>query len=326
MQTPFEHIYQIRIPLPFRLDHVNSYLIRDESGWSVIDPGLDTSMTESLWGTTLRQLDLQPSDIKRIFITHFHPDHYGFAGKMQRWTQATVYASSLTYWLADQYFSKEQVDRNHLFYRKCGMSDVMAEEVAVLDLRLLDQISTITGKTENLRENESILLGGTPFEIILGGGHAEGSTGFWNQEKLALIGGDMLLQKITPNIIFSYDEDENPLQQYFETLRSLRRKPIQTVLPGHGPVFQLHPGFIESVIEHHEERLKHIQAIVHTAGDKALTIYEICMLLFNKVFNTESARFALGETAAHLRYLERRKLLELQEFEGKYFFSAMPST
>ncbi|KKO55334.1 hypothetical protein XI25_00820 [Paenibacillus sp. DMB20] len=55
----------------------------------------------------------------------------------------------------------------------------------------------------NLQENKSIILGGKPFKIMVGGGHAAGSTGFWNQEKLALIGGDMLLQKITPKFAYS---------------------------------------------------------------------------------------------------------------------------
>jgi glyoxylase-like metal-dependent hydrolase (beta-lactamase superfamily II) len=321
METLLEHVYQIRLPLPFRLNHVNSYLIQDEYGWSVIDPGLNTPTTKNAWLRTLRHFNLRPSDIKRIFITHFHPDHYGFAGTMQRWTHAEVIASPRTFALAERYFSNEQARRDFHYYRKCGMPEHLAEEVAVLDSQLLDQISPIMGSKGHVQEHEKIMLGGKPFKIIVGGGHAEGSTGFWNEEERILIGGDMLLQKITPNITYSYEDDEedNPLQQYFDTLSALQRRNILTVLPGHGPVFHPAPGFIESVISHHEERLDHILGIVQDAEKDALTVYDICLRLFHKVFNTDSARFALGETSAHLRFLEKKNLLRLQESLGIYY-------
>jgi len=33
-------IVQIRVPLPFPLRWVNAYLLKDEEGWTAIDPGL----------------------------------------------------------------------------------------------------------------------------------------------------------------------------------------------------------------------------------------------------------------------------------------------
>ena len=33
-------ILWIRIPLPFRLDHVNIFLIEDGDGWAVLDTGI----------------------------------------------------------------------------------------------------------------------------------------------------------------------------------------------------------------------------------------------------------------------------------------------
>ncbi|MEK5032157.1 MBL fold metallo-hydrolase [Paenibacillus sp. FSL R7-0302] len=319
METPLKQIYQIRIPLPFRLNHVNSYLVQDGAWWSVIDPGLDTVITEKSWVQTLHQLHIKPSEIRNIYITHFHPDHYGFAGKMQRWAGAEVLASRETYALAEHYYSQEQGERNLQFYLKSGMPEVLAQEVAVLDSQLLQQISPITGTKVNLLEGDSITLAGEPYEIVLGGGHAEGSVGFWNAERQALIGGDLLLQTITPNITYQYEDDEdNPLASYFKTLHALQRRNIRTVLPGHGPVFQPQTGFFESVIAHHKERLNHVLDIVQEAGSAGLTIYDISLRLFSKVFDNDSARFALGETSAHVRYLERQKLLRVQESFGKY--------
>ena len=33
----------MRLPLPYRLDHVNIYLLEDNGGWAVLDTGLATS-------------------------------------------------------------------------------------------------------------------------------------------------------------------------------------------------------------------------------------------------------------------------------------------
>lgn len=323
MQTPQKQVYQIRLPLPFRLNHVNSYLIQDEEGWSVIDPGLKTPDTEALWIDVLRQFNLSPSDIKRIFITHYHPDHYGFAGAMQQWTGGILLATSATFALANQYYRNEQVEENWSFYRSCGIPEPQCDEMTVLDRELLEQISTIAGESLFVQEGDSFLLGGIPYVTVVGGGHAEGSIGFWNEEKRLLIGGDLLLERITPNITFRYEDEQDPLQQYLDTLIFLRQRNIHTVLPGHGAVFHPQPGYIDRILAHHHERLDKILALFNAAGAKALTPFEVCARLFPGVVHPESIRFALGETVAHLRYLQTKNLLQLQEesHHGLYYFS-----
>ncbi|HEY7580970.1 MAG TPA: hypothetical protein VH855_25535, partial [Acetobacteraceae bacterium] len=42
-----------RLPLPYRLDHVNIYLIRDEDGWTVLDTGLGTADCRGAWESIL---------------------------------------------------------------------------------------------------------------------------------------------------------------------------------------------------------------------------------------------------------------------------------
>jgi glyoxylase-like metal-dependent hydrolase (beta-lactamase superfamily II) len=42
-------IYQLKMPLPFRLDHINLYLLEDIDGWILIDTGLNTKTSQELW-------------------------------------------------------------------------------------------------------------------------------------------------------------------------------------------------------------------------------------------------------------------------------------
>ena len=37
------------IPLPYRLDHVNIYFLRDGDGWAVIDTGIRTEEAIGIW-------------------------------------------------------------------------------------------------------------------------------------------------------------------------------------------------------------------------------------------------------------------------------------
>jgi len=42
-----------RIPLPFRLDHVNVYFIDDGDGWAVVDTGIDDDKARLAWNALL---------------------------------------------------------------------------------------------------------------------------------------------------------------------------------------------------------------------------------------------------------------------------------
>ena len=68
-----------RLPLPYRLDHVNIYLLADGDGWAAVDTGLGDAVSREAW---LAVLDgaLAGSRLTRLIVTHFHPDHVGLAG------------------------------------------------------------------------------------------------------------------------------------------------------------------------------------------------------------------------------------------------------
>ncbi len=39
----------LRMPLPFRLDHINLYLLRHTDGWVAVDTGMNTDQTREVW-------------------------------------------------------------------------------------------------------------------------------------------------------------------------------------------------------------------------------------------------------------------------------------
>ena len=72
-------ILWLRLALPYRLDHVNVYLIEDGAGWALLDTGLDDATTRAAWETLLVG-PLAARPLTRVLVTHYHPDHMGLAG------------------------------------------------------------------------------------------------------------------------------------------------------------------------------------------------------------------------------------------------------
>src|SRR3954469_4164577 len=69
----------LRLKLPFRLNHVNTYLLADHDGWAAIDAGFGNEARSRAW-TRPREGPFAHVKITRLIVTHSHPDHVGLAG------------------------------------------------------------------------------------------------------------------------------------------------------------------------------------------------------------------------------------------------------
>ena len=74
-------IFWLRMPLPFKLDHINLYLLKEEDGWTLIDCGLANDESQTLW-QTLEQEYFADLPVKRIIATHAHVDHMSAGGQL----------------------------------------------------------------------------------------------------------------------------------------------------------------------------------------------------------------------------------------------------
>jgi glyoxylase-like metal-dependent hydrolase (beta-lactamase superfamily II) len=80
--------------LPFALDHINLWLLRDRSrprrprpGWTVVDCGIADDATRAAWEQVFAQHELEGLPVLRVLVTHMHPDHIGLAHWLcERWS------------------------------------------------------------------------------------------------------------------------------------------------------------------------------------------------------------------------------------------------
>ena len=75
-------LYQLTIPLPFRLNHVHVYLVEADKGFMLIDTGVNTSEAFSSLKRKLDDIGLDFHAITQVVITHFHSDHCGQAARI----------------------------------------------------------------------------------------------------------------------------------------------------------------------------------------------------------------------------------------------------
>ena len=88
-------VWWLRMPMPFALDHINLWALRDGDGWALVDTGIWSTDTAGAW----RQLFAGVLDgpVTRVFVTHMHPDHIGMAGWLTRKFACRLWISRLEY-------------------------------------------------------------------------------------------------------------------------------------------------------------------------------------------------------------------------------------
>ncbi len=91
-----EGILWLRLPLPMALDHVNVFALDDGDGWTLVDTGFYSKRSVALWECLLAG-PMKGKPVRRVIVTHHHPDHIGMAGWFQ--TRGAELITTRTAWL-----------------------------------------------------------------------------------------------------------------------------------------------------------------------------------------------------------------------------------
>ncbi|MFB4164235.1 MBL fold metallo-hydrolase [Alteribacillus sp. JSM 102045] len=290
-------IEQVTIDLPFRLDHVHCFLAEGENGWTVIDTGLHNNYTVDLW-----EKELEDKEVHNIIITHYHPDHFGFAGGLQNKTGARVSMTKTDAYLGRHSWTNELINELRKNYKLAGVPDEMADKMKNNTKEFIRNVTPYPSIDHYLKEGEKVQIGPYEYEIFFTPGHSDGLVTFYNEEKSVLLGTDHILPKITPNISYWFHGEENPLELYLASLNKIKALDAEYVIPSHGKPFHNANARINEIKEHHEERLEKIHSII----EEPCSVYDASWQLFEKKLNVHETRFAVGETLAHLEYLRKK--------------------
>jgi len=316
-----------RMALPFQLNHINVWLLRDavaagpgapaREGWTIVDCGIDNAATRAAW-EELFATALGGLPVLRVIVTHMHPDHIGCAHWLcERWN-ARLWISATDYGIARIATSASAGFGGPLsaaFMAQHGMA-ADREKVGGVAARVNYYRSLVPDVPSSYRR----LLGGGKVAIGSGGaradwtchagyGHAPEHIALHNESARVLISGDMVLPRISTNVsVVDVEPEADPLTLYLDSIERMRAiDPGVLVLPSHGLPFKGLHTRIDQLQAHHDERFAET---LEACAAKPQSAFELVPVLFKRPLDLHQMTFAIGESIAHLHALWYRGKLE----------------
>jgi glyoxylase-like metal-dependent hydrolase (beta-lactamase superfamily II) len=278
-------VHRVTLPLPTGPGHVHCYLLQGNDGWTLVDTGLALpGLAEALAGLTVR----------RIVITHFHPDHVGGAEPARLATGAKVLQGELDYAQCERVWgSDDWPARIAGWFRRNGVPAEVADGLHEEGEAARPLIQFARGP-EPVREGDSV----DGWRVLALPGHADGHLGLLRDG--VLVCGDHLLPDITPAVGLYPDQRPDPLGDYLESLeRTVTLRP-RLALPGHGEPIVDPATRAREIVRHHDVRLE------ETAGALApepRTGHDVSRAVFGDDLSPSQRRFAVAESLSHLERL-----------------------
>jgi glyoxylase-like metal-dependent hydrolase (beta-lactamase superfamily II) len=298
-------IFWLRMPLPFQLDHINLWLLKDGDGWVIVDTGFADDGVRASWSTILDRLD---GPVRRLIVTHFHPDHLGLATWLMEKTGAALVMTTGEFLTAHAVWhevgghgARFMVEQ----FRQHGLDEAHLARFASRGSGYRKAVPALPEYYQRLKAGDNATVDGKNWQILIGHGHAPEHMALYCAELGVLISGDMLLPRISTNIsVFAATPEADALRWYLESLDDMARElPESTlVLPSHGLPFMGVQERVQALHAHHEERLQVLENSCEQAPQSAAGLLDV---LFNRALDTHQTMFAMGEAIAHLNYLEK---------------------
>lgn len=298
---PLPLLIRLNLPLPWELGQINTYLVRDGSGWMLVDCGMDTPESVAALEAQLEQAGIGWAEIHTILLTHIHPDHMGLAPKLLERTGARLLM--------------HRVEKEHLDHVVAAISNGRDSDGAfVLAGTPPDYAAKVR---EAMRDVETAFVPLRPEVLLQGGerighatvihtpGHSPGHVCL-KLDDGSLISGDHLLETITPNI--SWMPGRDCLGEFLEALDGIAKLDIGTVYPAHGEPFIGHRDWIRQTAAHHRERCDEIATALRI---HPRTAHEMVAVLWPRRLSPFHYRFGVYEALAHLEYMRRRSQVVL---------------
>jgi len=311
----------LRMPLPFRLNHINLWMLEDGDGVTLIDCGFSTEETKQAWASLL-----EGRKVNRILVTHFHPDHVGTAG----WLEATYRAPV---WMTEREFLWAYFVRNQPLEVEVASVTEFQRRHGLAGERLIAQskrqgwystgVPSLPSHFHRVEDGDVLAIGRQTWRVIVTRGHAPEQICLYEEQAGLLIAADQVLPRISPNIGVHWPQpDANPLSLFLRSLDRLAELPADTlVLPSHGLPFRGLRQRIAALQNHHEGRLT---AILEACRAEPLTAVDLLPVIFDRALDVHDMTFAIAEAVAHVNMLwADGRLKRIEDEQGVLRFRAI---
>jgi len=317
-------LHWIRMRLPMQLNHINLWLLEDGDGWTVVDTGIRDETTADAW-KKLFAGPMAGRPIKRVIVTHLHPDHIGLAGWLVRRFDVELWMTRTDYLMCRNLVAdtnEEAPEEGIRFYRAAGYG---SEELEAYKTRFGGfgrGVYRLPSSYRRIQEGERIAIGDRVWEVVVGRGHAPEHACLWCREENLFISGDQILPRISSNVsLFPTEPEADPLKEWLDSCARLAELlPAETlVLPSHNEPFRGVKLRLQELIDGHESGMEKLLALCA----EPRRAVECFPALFRSRITSGIYMMATGETLAHMNcLLARGKLTRTADADGIDWYTA----
>lgn len=306
-------VHWLRMPLPFALAHINLWLLEEGDNWAIVDTGVATEESRSVWERTFAGC-MRGRDPSRVIVSHLHPDHAGGAGWLTARFDVPLYMTREEYLLcrvlvADTgRMAPEAGDR---FYRGAGFPPEALQNYHKVFGYFGRFVAPLPESYHRIRDGDRLAIGGHSWEVVVGRGHSPEHACLFDAERNLLISGDQLLPTISSNVsVYPTEPAADPLGEWLLSLAVLKERVPQDVLvlPAHGRPFRGAHERLDELMTGHRSSLDLLVEFCRQPR-RAIDTFPV---LFKRDIDRNNLIMATGESIAHLNYLLSRGVLQVE--------------
>lgn len=303
-------LWRITAPLPFGPPEVNVYLAAQCDGYMLIDTAIGTNDAFIALDQGLKSIGIAWTQVRRIVISHLHPDHTGLVPRIRELSQASVLMSRDDSILLDQVTggnAKAEELRSAL--ARGGVDSALAETVTATYIKIVRAFPRFQ-PDEFLRDGEALATRLGTWRVILTPGHAPGHVCLFNEDRKLLFSGDQVIEDVTPHIGWLPHRDS--LGEFLESMERLKELDVDTILPSHGAPFTGLRAWIDRAVRHHEDRCRQLEMSLR---EGSRTVAQLVASVWPRDLRPLDYQLAFTEILSHLEYMAAR---------GRVFASGKP--
>jgi glyoxylase-like metal-dependent hydrolase (beta-lactamase superfamily II) len=317
---------QLPIDMP-GLGHVNCYILEDDRGVAVVDPGLPGRRTFTALTARLGTAGVPIRRVHTVVVTHSHPDHFGGAGWLRREAGAEIVTHCQFRLLWDPTEPPDVdvedaaaartarlPDRRRPWDRPVWGGDPypfpFRRRMFMRGARRFPRLFRAPTPTVRVSDATTLRLAGREWTALHTPGHTDDHLCLFDPAERVMLSGDHVLPTITPHI-GGFVRDADPLDRFFESLDKVAEygPAVSTVLPAHGHPFDDLAGRAKAIRQHHLDRLDLLRRTSAELGRPA-RVQELSTHLFSA---RAQGPMADSETYAHLEHLRLAGELDRRE-------------
>ena len=301
-------VRRIPIPVPFveAGGPANVYVIDEEGGGvALFDAGIGTREGRDALLSGFAALGLKLGDVRRIFISHGHIDHYGYARAAQEESGAPVFAHVRDHdKLTGRERTADRLDQYAAYLERLGAAPGLLAHVRV-HWQDVGRMARPLEEVLPLAPGAQLRFARFSAEVLHLPGHTPGLVGLWAARERVFFSDDHLLEVVSPNPLLDLEGAPEPvhkaLVEYIRSARAVRALPIELVAPGHNAPFAGHVALIDRLLGFYARRQDRIVALLTARGSQ--TPAELSAQVFPAAKRSQHF-LTLSEVMGNLEVLE----------------------